>query len=73
MIDVLGLRARVGAFELQDVTFTVPAGRHRFVARLRDRAEGDFNYTADKVIELAPGAALVIDFAATKGGFVFRG
>ena len=53
--------------------FTVPAGRHRFVARLRDRAEGEFNYSADQVIELAPGAALVIDFSATKGGFVFRG
>jgi hypothetical protein len=52
--------------------FTVPAGRHRFVARLSDRAGGEFNFTADKVIELAPGAALVIDFVDSRGGFVFR-
>lgn len=31
MIDVQGLAARVGAFELRDVTFTVPAGRYGVV------------------------------------------
>lgn len=51
----------------------VPSGRHRVVARLRDRPGDEFNYTAERIIELAPGAALVIDFAGEKGGFVFRG
>lgn len=50
----------------------LPAGRHRFVARLRDRAEGDFNYVRDETLELAGGRVLLIDFNATQGGFVFR-
>jgi hypothetical protein len=50
----------------------VPAGKHRIVARLRDRPDGDFNYVREATVELAPGAALVIDFAATQGGFLFR-
>jgi len=52
---------------------TVPAGSHRIVARLRDRASGDFNYVRAATLELAPGASLVIDFAAAQGGFTFRG
>ena len=50
----------------------LPAGRHRIVARLRDRAEGDFNYVHDETVELAAGRVLLIDFNASKGGFVFR-
>ena len=50
----------------------VPAGRHRIVARLRDRAEGEFNYVREQTVELAPGRVLLIDFAATSGGFAFR-
>jgi hypothetical protein len=50
----------------------LPAGKHRIVARLRDRAEGDFNYRKEETIELAPGGVLLIDFVASKGGFVFR-
>ena len=53
--------------------FQVAAGRHRVVARLRDRADGDFNYVRERTLDLRPGAALVIDFAVEKGGFVFRG
>ena len=53
--------------------FAVPAGRHRLVARLRDRVGGDFNYAAEKTVELRPGGALMIDFIVEKGGFVFRG
>ena len=49
----------------------LPAGRHRIVARLRDRAEGDFNYVRDETVELAAGQVLVIDFNAAKGGFAF--
>lgn len=52
--------------------FAVAAGEHRVVARLRDRADGDFNYMREQTFQLKPGAALVIDFAVEKGGFVFR-
>lgn len=49
----------------------LPAGRHRIVARLRDRAEGGFNYLKDETVELAGGQTLIIDFNAAKGGFAF--
>jgi len=52
--------------------FTVPAGTHRVVARLRDRTDGDFNYVREATLDLKPGAALVIDFNGEKGGFLFR-
>ena len=48
------------------------AGRHRIVARLRDRPEGGFNYVRGETLELAPGRVLLIDFVAAKGGFEFR-
>ena len=51
----------------------LPAGRHRIVARLRDRPEGDFNFVRDETLELAGGRSLIIDFNAAQGGFVFRG
>jgi hypothetical protein len=53
--------------------FSLPTGRHRLTARLRDsaRSEGfDHERTAD--IDLAPRQRLVIDFRANAGGFVFR-
>jgi hypothetical protein len=50
----------------------LPAGTHRVVARLRDRAKGEFNYSKEQTVELAPGRALLIDFVVDKGGFVFR-
>lgn len=50
----------------------VPAGRHRVVARLRDRPGEGFNFEAARSVELAPGQALLIDFVAAKGGFLFR-
>jgi len=50
----------------------LPAGRHRIVARLRDRAEGDFNYTKEQTVDLTAGHVLLIDFNASQGGFVFR-
>ena len=49
----------------------LPAGRHRIVARLRDRAEGDFNFMKDETVELAGGQTLIIDFNAAQGGFAF--
>jgi hypothetical protein len=51
----------------------VPAGEHRFVARLKDTAEGDFGFVVDRTIDLKPGRILVIDFDAKEGGWVFRG
>ena len=51
----------------------LPAGRHRIVARLRDRAEGDFNYVREETVELAAGRVLIIDFNAARGGFEFLG
>jgi hypothetical protein len=49
----------------------LPAGRHRIVARLRDRPEGDFNYIKDEAVQLAAGRVLIIDFNAARGGFAF--
>jgi len=53
--------------------FSVPAGSHRIAARLRDRAGSEFNYMREATLDLQPGAALVIDFSAEQGGFLFRG
>jgi len=50
----------------------LPAGRHRIVARLRDRPGEGFNFVGETTLELAPGAALLIDFSRAQGGFVFR-
>jgi hypothetical protein len=50
----------------------VPAGRHRIVARLRDRPAGEFNFVKEQTVELASGRVLLIDFNAAQGGFVFR-
>jgi hypothetical protein len=51
----------------------VPAGKHRIAVRLRDRPGEGFNYAREETVELAPGRVLLIDFAAAKGGFLFRG
>jgi len=50
----------------------VPAGRHEIRARLSDNAQGEFNYVAERTIELAAGHVLLIDFNAAQGGFLFR-
>jgi len=50
----------------------LPAGRHHVVARLRDRPGTGFNFEKEQTLELAPGQALLIDFVAAKGGFLFR-
>lgn len=50
----------------------VQAGTHQLTARLRDRVEGEFNYTRQAELELKPGRVLVIDFHAARGGFEFR-
>lgn len=50
----------------------VAAGKHAFKARLSDSPDGKFDYTAEEVVELAPGRVLLIDFNAGQGGFLFR-
>jgi hypothetical protein len=50
----------------------VPAGEHRFTARLADTADGKFGETAERTVNLKPGRVLVIDFDAKSGGFLFR-
>jgi hypothetical protein len=51
----------------------VPAGAHRFVARLRDGPGEGFNYQKDARIDFRAGGSLLIDFNAGRGGFLFRG
>jgi hypothetical protein len=51
---------------------TVRAGRHDFRARLSDNAKGKFNYVAERSVDLGAGQALLIDFNAGQGGFLFR-
>ena len=53
--------------------FTVPAGEHRFVARLRDtdRAEG-FDHVRDEKVTLKAGQNLAIDFKGATAGFTFN-
>lgn len=50
----------------------VPAGKHRIVVRMRDRAEGDFNHVRDETLVLAGGDSVLIDFNASRGGLEFR-
>lgn len=50
----------------------VKAGRHDFRARLSDNASGEFDYVAERSIDLGAGRALLIDFNAGQGGFLFR-
>jgi hypothetical protein len=50
----------------------IAAGRHRIGARLADGPAGDFTFTGDTTIDLAPGRVVVIDFDPARGGFIFR-
>jgi hypothetical protein len=49
----------------------IPAGRHTFRARLADTATGEFRHQGEATVDLAPGRVLVVDFVASKGGFLF--
>jgi hypothetical protein len=54
--------------------FSVPAGRHRLAARLRDSGRSDgFDYARDQAIDIRPRQRLVIEFRAEAGGFHFAG
>lgn len=53
----------------------VPAGSHRFVARLKDKEGEGFDFVRDETVLLAAGKVMVIDFRADApgaGGFIFR-
>jgi hypothetical protein len=50
----------------------VPAGKHRFVARMKDAPTGGFGAVAERDVELEAGRILVIDYDA-KDGWLFRG
>jgi len=50
--------------------FVVPAGTHRLAARLSDNAKGEFNYSGEKTVTLAPAQIVVVEFHAP-GGFQF--
>jgi hypothetical protein len=53
----------------------VPAGTHRFVARLKDKVEGDFDFVREETVNLVAGRVLVIDFKADvpgAPGFMFK-
>ena len=50
----------------------VPAGEHRFIAKLADTADGNFAHTVERTIDLKPGRVLVIDFDVKSGGWLFR-
>ena len=50
----------------------VPAGTHRFVARMKDSIAGGYGFVGEHSVDLKPGRVLVIDFDA-KDGWVFRG
>ncbi len=51
--------------------FEVPAGRHTFRTQLADTADGAFRHRGEATVDLAPGRVMVIDFNASKGGFIF--
>ena len=50
----------------------IPAGPHRFVARMKDSVAGGYDIVGDRAIDLKAGHVLVIDYD-TKNGWVFRG
>lgn len=49
----------------------IPAGRHRFRARLADGPDGALRVAGDATFDLAPGQVLIVDFATDGSGFVF--
>jgi hypothetical protein len=49
----------------------IPAGRHRFQARLADGPDRAFHYVRDLDLDLSPGQVLIVDFLTGEGGFVF--
>ena len=51
----------------------IPAGHHRFHARMADGPDRAFSYSKELDLDLAPGQVLIVDFLTGEGGFVFIG
>ena len=51
----------------------VPAGEHRFTAKLADGPDGSFRHVSERTVKLEAGRVLVIDFDPGTGGWLFRG
>ncbi len=51
--------------------FLLPEGDHEVAVRLREQADGDFAWHAERTVRIDPGANRVIDFRVAGGGFVF--
>ncbi len=49
----------------------IPAGDHRFHARLADGPDGVFHYAHALDLHVSPGQILIVDFRTGEGGFVF--
>jgi hypothetical protein len=52
--------------------FVLPAGSYDVAVRMSERPQGDFDWHAERVLEIEPGANRVVDFRAAAGGFVFH-
>jgi len=50
----------------------IVAGKHRITARMSDTPDGEFNYTREATLDVAPGRVVVVDFDPAQGGFVIR-
>jgi hypothetical protein len=50
---------------------SIPAGHHRFRARLADGPDRIFHFAREIDLNLAPGQVLIVDFLTGEGGFVF--
>ena len=49
----------------------IPAGTHRFSARLADGPDGAINFAKEASVDLTPGQVIIVDFLTGSGGFVF--
>jgi hypothetical protein len=53
--------------------FTIPAGEHHIILRLRDTGRADgFDYITERRVTLAEGQNLAVDFDSVGGGFRFE-
>jgi hypothetical protein len=52
--------------------FVLPTGSYEVALKLRDAPGEDFNWTAERKVEIGAAANKVIDFRAEAGGFVFH-
>lgn len=53
-------------------SFTLPAGEHEVVVRMREGPGDDFGWQARQTVLIGPADHRVIDFRAAAGGFLFH-